>query len=430
MRLPQRHDAAASRRLKDSAVSSTVECHAVFRTPPERPTMNRLGVLTSPLRWALFALLGLVAVGAVSAYLRFAPISVPVLRPERDVVVKVFGLGTVESRVLSRIGFKVAGTLADLKADHGDRVRTGQLLAAIDRSEQQARMAKAKAQLSSAAAAVGVAEAAAKKSEALVLQRSQTNRRRQSLLERQAVSQEAAEESVANEAVARADLLVAQSEIESARAKLDDAKAQHDTDSVVLGQHELRAPFDAIVVSRTKELGSVLAAGETLFTLVDPDTIWILAYVDESRVGEIRVGLPAEVRLRSLPNRMFHGRVARVGIESDRVNEERRIYVTCGDCPSEFFLGEQAEVFITKATIGQAVMVPEALIERFDGLTGTVWIVDDGRLRRQQVTFGYRALDGRVELRGGLPKGASVVGAAASGLREGRRAAAVEGSAP
>jgi HlyD family secretion protein len=173
-----------------------------------------------------------------------------------------------------------------------------------------------------------------------------------------------------------------------------------------------------------------MAAGETLFTLVDPTTIWILAYVDESRVGDIRVGHPAEIRLRSLPNRLFHGTVTRIGIESDRVNEERRVYVTCSDCPGDFFLGEQAEVFITKTTIAQAVMVPEALIERFDGLTGTVWIIEDGRLRRRQVTFGHRALDGRVELRGGVHDGAVVVGEVASRFYEGRRATAVEGSGP
>ena len=77
----------------------------------------------------------------------------------------------------------------------------------------------------------------------------------------------------------------------------------------------------------------MLAAGEALFTLVAPETVWILAYVDEARAGDIEVGQAAEVRLRSLPQQMFHGRVARIGIESDRVNEERRIYVVCDDLP-------------------------------------------------------------------------------------------------
>ena len=293
-----------------------------------------------------------IAVGAaVTAFVQLRPLTVEVLRAQKDVPITVFGLGTVEARVLSRIGFKVAGTITDLRADHGDVVKVGQVLALIDASEQETRLAKSRAQVASAEAALQVAQANAKKSETLHAQRAQVNRRRQSLLERQSASQEAADDAQANEAVAGAELLVARSDIEVARAKRDDALAQQETDKVVLGQHELKAPFDAVVISRAKELGSVLAAGETLFTLVAPETVWILAYVDEARAGDIEVGHPAEVRLRSLPQRLFRGRVTRIGIESDRVNEERRIYVACDDCPKTFVLGEQAEVFVTKARL-------------------------------------------------------------------------------
>jgi HlyD family secretion protein len=367
-----------------------------------------------------------VAVG-IAAYLRFASITVAVLAPQSDVAIKVFGLGTVEARILAKIGFKVAGTLTDLRADHGDRIAAGQVLALIDSSEQRTRLAKAKAQLASAEAAVQVAEAATQKAETLVAQRIKTSQRRQSLLERQSVSVEAADDAQSNAAVAQADLLVAKSEIDSARAKRDEARAQLESDSVILAQHELKAPFDGIVVSRAKELGAVLGAGEALFTLVAPETVWVLAYRDEARAGDIAVGQAVEVRLRSLPQRMFHGKVARIGIESDRVNEERRFYVSCDDCPPGFFLGEQAEVQILTGTLPRALMIPEAMIDRFDGTAGAVWTIEDGRLHRRQVKLGRRALDGRVELRDGLPVGALVPAELRDGFAEGRAAA---GSAP
>lgn len=380
-------------------------------------------------RIALILAIAIVAAALIGGglyWMRNVPLTVAVLQPETDLPIKVFGLGTVEARILSKTGFKVAGTLTDLRADHGDLVPAGQLLAGIDDREQQARVAKARAQVASAEAGLKVAEAAAHKAEATHRQRMQTNRRRQSLLERQSVSQEAAEESQANEAIASADLLVTQSEITSAKAKLDDARAQLDSDLAVLGQHEVKAPFDALVVSRAKELGAVIGAGEALFTLIDPATVWILAYVDEARAGDIAVGQPAEVRLRSLPQNTYRGTVTRVGLESDRVNEERRVYVTCTDCPKEFHLGEQAEVFVTKARLPHALMVPEKAIERFDGATGTIWVVRDGRLARVAVKFGYRNNDGRVELRSGLPAGALVPAVVDPGFREGR-AVTVEG---
>jgi HlyD family secretion protein len=382
-------------------------------------------------RWkVLIAAAGLAAAGAGAfAVNQYRPLAVDLVRPETEVAIKVFGLGTVEARVVTRIGFKVAGTLTELKVDHGDRVAAGQLLAQIDASEQRARLAKARAQVLSAEAAVQVAEAASRKSMALVMQRTQVNQRRQSLLARQAVSVEAAEDAQLNEGVAKADLLVAQSEIEAAKARLDDAKAQYDFDSVVLSQHELRAPFDGIVSVRAKELGAVMAAGEALFTLVAPETMWILAYVDEARAGDIEEGQAVEIKLRSLPQQTFRGRVARIGIESDRVNEERRVYVTCGNCPEAFYLGEQAEVFITTTVLARALMVPEASITAFDGASGVVWTVEDGRLNRRRLTFGKRTVDGRFEVRGGLPDGAALPATLSPSFREGRGVRAAQGRA-
>lgn len=350
----------------------------------------------------------LAAAGGALALYQYRPIAVAVLQPQESVAIQVFGLGTVEARVLARIGFKVAGTLTELRADHGDQVSAGQILARVDAREQEARVAKARAQLASAQAAVQVAEAALRKATAVAEQRSQINQRRQALLARQSVSQEAAEEAQLNEGVARADLLVAQSEILTAKAKLDDARAQLDYESVLLQQHELRAPFDAIVVTRSRELGSVLPSGDPLFTLVAPETVWTLAYIDEGRAGDVQVGQPVEIRLRSLPQQTFAGKVARIGIESDRVNEERRVYVACQNCPEAFFLGEQAELHILTATLPRALLVPEAAITAFDGATGEIWTVEDGRLQRRRAKFGKRTLDGRYQLLDGLPAGAAV----------------------
>jgi HlyD family secretion protein len=332
--------------------------------------------------------------------------------------------------VLTKIGFKVAGTLTELRVDHGDRVAAGQVLARIDAGEQTARVAKARAQVLSAEASVQVAEAAAKKATALVTQRARVNQRRQSLLARQSVSEEAAEDAQLNEGVARADLLVAQSEIEAAKAKLDDARAQFDFENVILNQHELRAPFDGIVVARAKELGSVMAVGETLFTVVAPETVWMLAYIDEARAGDIEEGQHVEIKLRSLPQDVFTGRVARVGIESDRVNEERRIYVVCENCPAAFYLGEQAEAFVTVAVLPRALMVPEAAVAQFDGKRGKVWTVEQGRLQRRQVALGKRSLDGRIQIRADLPEGVLVAARPGANWREGRSVTVMQDTAP
>jgi HlyD family secretion protein len=166
----------------------------------------------------------------------------------------------------------------------------------------------------------------------------------------------------------------------------------------------------------------VVKAGDPIFTLIDPATVWIQAYIDEERAGQLALGQPAVLRLRSQPAAAFHGTVARIGLESDRVNEERRVWLTCSDCPAEMFLGEQAEVRILTGTRASALMVPEVAITGFDGHRGTVWVVQDGRLHRADLTFGARDDRGRVEVTGDLLDGAAIVAMPPKGADEGRLA--------
>jgi HlyD family secretion protein len=114
-------------------------------------------------------------------------------------------------------------------------------------------------------------------------------------------------------------------------------------------------------------------------------------------------------------------KVVRIDIESDRVNEERRVYARCGGCPLTFHLGEQAEVVITVARLPQARLVKQAVLLKVQGRQATAWTVEDGRLQQRRVTLGQRTLDGRVEIVGGVPEDAELVSGPTSGLAVDRR---------
>lgn len=386
--------------------------------------MKRRGIF-----W-LLALAGAAAIGA-AGYLFFTerPLAVPVAAVERDVAVRVYGLGSVEARIVSRIGFEVGAALTELAVDSGDAVGRGQVLARLHTAEQQARVVRAEAAVEAAGATSSKAAANVVRARAVLAQRRSTNDRRQALAVRSTISAQSAEEAQRDVDVAAADLAVAESEVKVAQAQRADAEAALLYERTLLDHHVLRAPFDAMVVTRHAEAGTVVRAGDPIFTLMDPGTVWTLAYIDEARAGSIAVGQPAEVRLRSLPHEVFAGTVARIGIESDRVNEERRVWITCDRCPAEVFLGEQAEVTITVATLPEALLVPELAISGFDGHRGRVWIVQDGRLAETEMIFGHRTENAKAEIVSGLPEGAKVVAAPLKGLSEGRMAR-VTGDAP
>ena len=380
--------------------------------------------------YLMAALLAGAAIAAVVLFLYVRPVSVPVVRAEQNVPVRVFGLGTVEARVVSKVGFEVGAALTELTVDHGDHVKKGDVLARLHATEQDSKVAKSEAMLLSAEVGVRKAEANVEKARAILAQKQEANKRKQALVSSRVVSAQMAEEAKRDEDVAIAELAVAGSEVEVAKANLADARAGLDYEKILLEHHVLSAPFDAVIVERHKELGSVIKAGDTIYTLLAPETVWALAHIDESRAGAIREGQIADVRLRSLPQATFKARVVRIGIESDRVSEERRVWVRCEECPERIYLGEQVEIWVTVAVLDKALFVPEAAIAGFDGRTGTVWTIEDGRLRRRALTFGLRDEHARAEVTGGLPAGADIVAVVEPRFREGRAVRVGGGSAP
>lgn len=372
------------------------------------------------LRFGILFLLGAIAAGGAWTLL-LKPMEVQVAKTEQNVPVQVFGLGTVEAQVVSEIGFETAGTLVELHADHGDSIKAGALLARLDSSEQQARVSQARAAVSQAEAALEQATANVERAEAVLKEKMLTNDRRQELVRRGSTSQQVADEAQAAADVAKADLAQARSAVSVARSNLQQAKAVLALEEARLAKYSLYAPYDGLVIKRHRELGSALGANEKIFTIVDPVSIWALAYIDEARAGMIEIGQTAEVVRRSRPAERIPAEVVRIEIESDRVNEEYRVYVRCGGCPHAFHLGEQAEVVITVATLPTARLVKLNALTNIKGHTATAWTVEEDRLQQRQVTLGLRTFDGRVEIAGGVPEGAEIVNGPIAGLKIGRK---------
>ena len=227
-------------------------------------------------RAILIMLILVIAAGAgFGAWTLFlSPINAPAATIQSDVAVEVFGLGTIEARVESKVGFKVSGVLIDLRADVGDHVAKGDVLARLDDREQAAQVGRAKAAIQQSDANLQRAMASVDKAKANVANTKSINERRQKLVQTNIASVETAEAAQAAEDAAAADLELANSDVLVAQANIGDAKAQQQLQAATLNFHTLTAPYDAMVTARLQELGSALTAGQPVFTLINPNAIW------------------------------------------------------------------------------------------------------------------------------------------------------------
>ena len=159
------------------------------------------------------------------AYWRFTrEIPVRLVGPAQNVEVRVFGIGTIEAQIVSKVGFQVAGKVVAVGADQGDLVKAGAMLAKLDDEAQQAKVRKSEAALRQSAANLAKTQAQRERAEVVYQQKKSVNSRRQSLASRGSTSQEAAEDAQAAEDIALGDARVIEADTKVATVQQDDAK--------------------------------------------------------------------------------------------------------------------------------------------------------------------------------------------------------------
>jgi RND family efflux transporter MFP subunit len=207
-------------------------------------------------------------------------------------------VGTLEAETAADVATRSAGQVVEVRADVGDRVRRGEVLARIDAADEresidqaQANLEMAQATVAQRRAALGIAETTAARTTALFAE---------NLVPRQQL--DAIEAEVAG---ARAQVAVADAQVAQARAALSAAR-------VALEQTLVVAPFDGVIGRRYVELGAFASQNDPVFQVADLSTIRVTVSLPERQAALVERGQPAVLELRSLPGETFRGRVARV----------------------------------------------------------------------------------------------------------------------
>jgi HlyD family secretion protein len=273
-------------------------------------------------RRLIIAALAVVVAGAVAWWwLNRAPANGPLVLT-----------GNVEVRQVN-LGFKVAGRIKALKVDEGATIAEGQTLASLEKVYFEENIAQLKAQRDQAKAAlakleagnrteeIAQAEAIVREREATVANAKVTFERAEQLLKRAVGTQKAFDDAQAafREAEARLNsarqalrLMQAGSrveDIEAARAQLAEREAALQVAERQLADAELTAPSPGVVLSRVREAGAIVAAGETVFVLSLTNPVWVRSYVSEVDLGRIQPGMEVRVRIDTPGAPLLKGKV-------------------------------------------------------------------------------------------------------------------------
>jgi membrane fusion protein, multidrug efflux system len=360
--------------------------HAIDRSSgrPERPGRSRRS--PGAARLAVLAMAGLAAAacnesGAETARPgdggmageRAIPVAAEVVAP-REMQVILRGSANLRAREEVDVLPKQAGVIARILVEEGVAVRAGQALAALDSEEWelQARQSEARARSARDAAARAV-----------------------QLQQQGLISDQEVERLQSEAQVSEADLGLARLRVRNA---------------VIV------APISGVVTHREVERGQLVNSSTVVFRVADTSRLEAAVGVPEREASRVQAGQLARVRVEGQAS--AQGRVARVRPVVDPTSGTVRVVVEIdpqqggGLRPGQF-----VNVEIVTETLDERLTLPRTAV-LVDGAAPRVYTVRGGRAHEQEVTLGVSQAE-RVEIRGGVTPGDTVVVVGQDNLRPG-----------
>jgi macrolide-specific efflux system membrane fusion protein len=223
--------------------------------------------------------------------------------------VRISALGTLQAMQAVEVGTQVSGQLERLHVQVGDLVRQQQLVAEIDPSLLQSRVAAGQAGLRQLRAQLQDLNA---KAELATLQL----KRNRTLLAHEAVTEDAVQTSVATQSSALA-------QVEALKAQIEQAQAQLAGEETSLRTTRIHAPMAGTVVAVNVRPGQTVVASQTapvLLRIANLERMTVWAQVSEADVPAVQVGMPAEFSTLGLPERRWQGVVRQILPTPETVN--------------------------------------------------------------------------------------------------------------
>ena len=295
----------------------------------------------------------------------------------------VVATGKIQPLSKAEIKSKASGIVKKIYVDYGDRVKTGQILAELDKVQLEAAQRAARANLQAAEAARNSSMAALERNKVdaegpdvpflrLTQERAEHEYREgvvsKSVVEdaeknyRMALNKQASAQAAL--AVAHADIAKAQAQVAQSQAALDNAEEDLRNSTIV-------SPIDGLVLSRDVNVGdavsSILILGSQatpIMTLGDVSEVYVQGKVDEADIGKVYLNQPARIVVESFKDKKFKGKVTKIsplGKEKDNVTTfEVRVSIQNSTLELKANMSANAEIMLEEKK--NVLMVPEAAL--------------------------------------------------------------------
>lgn len=324
----------------------------------------------------------------------------------------VVATGRVVSTTRTKVGAEITGVVAERQVRDGDVVKSGDLLVTLKADELAAKFREAQAALTNLQQSRSKqASAALEQAQSQLEQAQREAQRRTELLKKESISKEIVEKAINAEIAAQANYRQAK--------LLADALAPGGPEEVILAERlaaakaalektEIRAPFDAIVLTRDVEPGDLVQPGRTIMELAEIGKTEILVPVDERNLGVLAIGQMAICIPDAYPTRQFEAVVDHMAPTVDPQRGTVDVRLAVPNAPDYLRHDMTVTATIVTGKRDKTAIVPNDALHHIKGDQATVQVIDLGRVVEREVTLGLRGLTYSEVLKG-LSSGTEVI---------------------
>ncbi|MBD0776940.1 efflux RND transporter periplasmic adaptor subunit [Maribacter sp. ANRC-HE7] len=253
--------------------------------------------------------------------------------------------GTIEADNTVSLGFMVAGRVAEIYAQEGQKVKKGQLLASIEATSYKN--------------AYDIADAGLE---------------------------------LANDNYKRLDELYTKGSLPerdfiAVKVGLAQANANKNMAAKNLSDTKLYAPFAGMITAKLTEMGATVAPGVPAFTVMKTDKVYAKASISESEISKLKVGSEAQIEIPSM-HKTFTGKVAIVNLSADAVTRTFNVKVRLDNSENQLLPGMISNIKIHTDNNQEVISIPaQAVVRDINDIT-YAFIVENNKAIKKRVDIG------------------------------------------
>ncbi|HHT9116984.1 MAG TPA: efflux RND transporter periplasmic adaptor subunit [Candidatus Wunengus californicus] len=325
--------------------------------------------------------------------------------------------GYVVAQRKAAVASKITGRLEWLGVEEGSKVKKGQVIAKLEGEDAAAARDLAIANLDNAMFNLDMTKA--EMNDATL----HYNRQKE-LLSQGVVPQSELDIAEARYKRAKAAVAAAESAINAYKAAVHFAR-------ISLRYTFIRAPFDAVVLTKNADVGDIVAplgaaatARAAVVTIADMDSLLVEADVSESNLQKVKIGQPCEIQLDALPENRFRGMVHMIVPTADRSKASVMVKVKFLDKDDRILPEMSAKVAFLERSVTLEEQKPKTALNSnaitMNNNTRFVFLINENRVYKTPLTTGSRIGD-LIEVLDGVKSGDKVVVNPPNNLRDGMR---------